>query len=126
MKTIEYNGKVYEIGKYYLFGYSEDDVVIYRKLKTINTEDDYPFIVSNSVAYKNIKELSSSDNFGSITEVPVELEDGEVYSFSLKDIEIKGFYKADCNQFMSFYLDFIDAKECTNIRKMGVIEGGEQ
>ena len=75
-KTIEYKGKVYEIGKYYLFGYTDGEEKEFTKLDAIFNEDIYPFKADGS-EFDHIKELPSPDNFGTITDKPVGLVGGE-------------------------------------------------
>ena len=124
-KTEEYNGKVYENDKYYLFGDHGDEVFKCMKLKTINTEDDdYPFIASTSVEYRYIKELPSSDNFGTITDKPVDLEDGAVYMFDMARVYL-GFYRESRKSFFTYATGgdkICSPRECTNIRKMEVVK----
>ena len=124
-KTIEYKGKVYEIGKYYLFADSVGCVTECLKLVYIVANVEGYVFKSKGNCWKTIKELPSSDNFGTITGKPVELVDGAAYIYMHRDKEKVGFYadahKGFCGEAYGFNLvNLVDY--CTNIRKMGVIE----
>ena len=122
-KTIEYKGKSYEKDKYYLFGDHGDEVFKCMKLKTINTEDEeYPFIGSTSVEYRFLKQLPSSDNLGTITDAPVDLEDGAAYTFDILNTPTQiGLYREFTNNLWNSTVD-ISVNQCTNIRKMEVVK----
>ena len=126
MKTIEYKGMVYEIGKYYLFGDYENDISKYRKLKDIDPDKENPFEDERGEEFMYIKQLPSSDNFGTITDAPVELVDREIYLFDYNNGSsgMVGSVMRYCKSSNHFYFDntYFDAKHCSNIRKMGVIE----
>ena len=129
-KTINHKGKTYEIGKYYLFGDTKDDVTRCRKLKTIMPDWDCPFLDERGIGFFFIKELPSSDNLGTIIDKPVELIDGAVYMFDFEDRDLIGLYEEDRDH-IGFYEEddymfsmnglSVSVESCTNIRKMEVV-----
>ena len=129
MKTIEYKGKVYEIGKYYLFGDSEWWVTECLKLESIvDDAGDYVFKTRDD-CWKLIRETPSSYSFGTITDAPVELEDGAAYTFDFNGVkgsvgvcsyEIR--HNSEHVMLLTAKNGDYNSEYCTNIRKMGVIE----
>lgn len=120
-KTIEYKGKIYEIGECYLFGDDDCDVSYFRKLDSLSGNEEYPFS-ANGVNWVYIKQLPSSENFGTITQAPVDLIDGSAYMVCFEDNDIIGLFNEDECTFNFMNLT-VCLGSCTNIRKMGVIEG---
>ena len=125
METVEYKGKIYEVGKYYLFGDTKDDISCCIKLESINSTGYFPF-GAIGLEWKYIKQMPSSDSFGTITDAPVELVDGSIYIFdglTVKQTGV-GFYNKENDIFTptSGDKEGIPVEYCSNIRKMGVIE----
>ena len=121
-KTIEYKGKVYEIGKYYLFGDSEGCATECLKLVYIVANVEGYVFKSKGNCWKTIRELPSSDNFGTITDKPVDLEDGAAYMFDTESRKnLTGLYIKVSDRF-GLNDGTISKGHCSNIRKMGVIE----
>jgi hypothetical protein len=77
---VEYNGKIYETGKYYLSGRS-----VYQ-LNHISNSARFPFRVDSIDGYNHCHEINtigdSPDIFGTITEAPFKSEIGKLYEFS--------------------------------------------
>ena len=118
-KTINYKGKTYEIGKYYLFGDSKSHMYSYLKLNEINLDNDDGFhFKGGNLHWAYIKELPSSDNFGTITDTPIELIDGMAYMFICQGATIEQgiYYKGTMTNHMGSFA----INHCTNIRKMVV------
>lgn len=116
-KTITHEGKVYEIGKWYLF--SDNGENWYgMTLFQIVSENECKFRTVDG-HYKYINEIPQSE-LGTIKDAPVELVDGEAYMFThrMAGNGVKGIWCEDSERFHN--VGWFDIVECTNIRKMVV------
>jgi hypothetical protein len=120
IKTVTYDGQVYQIGKSYLFSMS-GVTWTYDKLKDVNGEYKNYF-GTPSKEWRYIKELPASEGMGTITPAPIELVDGAAYMFdSHKNnlLDAIGVYSKVHNTLTTFK-NLCAAFDCTNIRLMTV------
>lgn len=116
-KTIEYNGNVYEIGRYYLFGDYEHGTYHYDKLLDINTEGEFE---TKDDFWSACQELPASRYLGTITKAPIKLEDGCAYMFDILNTPTQiGLYREFNNKLHNSVVD-VGVGQCTNILKMVV------
>jgi hypothetical protein len=118
IKTVTHEGKVYEIGKYYLFSDSGCKWSVDR-LACINSQNSFIFESDRSV-WNLIKETKHA--IGTITPAPIELDDGAAYMFDWIERTMKnsvGVYDLSSQRFY-FVKGHILASYCTNIRLMTV------
>ena len=118
-KTVTHKGNVYEIGKHYLFGNSYQ----LHKLLKINTESDYPFRVLDEGQENGFTKIHLVDlDEGTITPAPIELIDGNAYTFDyFSEKDLIGVYSKSWNVLLSLKKQ-VQAIHCTNIRPMTVKE----
>ena len=117
--TVIHNGQSYELNKKYLFSDDGDD---WREeaLKSINSASKLPF--RGRVNWKLIKAPVPAE-FGTITPVPVKLDNGKAYMFDLRgNNNFIGLYDDSSNSF--YYIGGIvnHVKSCTNIRPLTLAE----
>jgi hypothetical protein len=106
---VEFNGKVYEIGKYYMFGSAH-----IARLRHIKKND---FVANDSSCWDNIRaiEITGTDAnlFGTIEDAPFKPEFHKLYEFS--DFGgayfIAEFLKMDGKSFVT-----VQGKVCTDCR----------
>tara|TARA_R110002153_G_scaffold94487_1_gene227794 strand:- start:21 stop:416 length:396 start_codon:yes stop_codon:yes gene_type:complete len=126
-KTVVYKGKVYEIGKEYLFFddyyFSDNAKLIYGRLKSICKSSIHPFVSHNGELFSNICAFSELKDHGTITPAPVELINGNVYMFKYHASRkpVFGVYSSGTGKFITTQSDHA-ACACTDIRKMTVEE----
>jgi hypothetical protein len=124
IKTVTHEGKVYQIGKYYLFN-SGGDYWHWLKLKRLVTTIPLTFEVwvtcSKFTVFSFIKEVPASENMGTITPAPIKLIDGAAYMFDYEGRKVDriGIYLKHDNHFV-FPIGSIHTTNCTNIRLMTV------
>ena len=121
--TAIHEGNIYELNKEYLFGDGGSRWVT-GVLKSINCESSYPF--RSGSKWKLIKTLDPAE-FGTITPVPVKLDDGAAYMFDymISDNEIagvSGIYDEGSNRFYYQGGGFMCIDQCTNIRPLTLAE----
>ena len=119
METVEHNGKVYEIGKYYLFKDLGDSALVFGELSgIIKGSIKYPFAMKGGDDWEIIEEVPASGELGSITEVPIDLIDGNAYMFDHSTYKNEiGLYCVSDGHLRSV-LWSVEPFECTNIREM--------
>jgi hypothetical protein len=119
IKTVTRDNKVYQIGQDYLF--SQNGLLwIYNKL--IEAHHSHNCFSTCDMDYSYIKEVPASENMGTITPAPIELIDGNVYTFDLATQWV-GFYVKERDSFFSGRSSgnkIAKAPECKNIRLMTV------
>ena len=118
-ETAEHKGKVYQIGRYYLFSDS-GKLWDYNILKNIDLASQFPFVNVVGVRYSLIKEVHASKDLGIITPAPIKLVDGNAYVFAYNGIRV-GFYRASRKSFFTAFTDgnkIAAVYECTDIRRM--------
>jgi hypothetical protein len=85
IKTVPYQGQVYQINKYYLF--SDDGInLVLGRLMHINRASEHPFNTCQSDLFRYAKEVSCLKSVGTITPAPIELINGAAYMFDAKFI----------------------------------------
>jgi len=117
MKTIEHEGRIYQVGAVYEF--SDDGKHWYVEvLEDIYQGSAYPYKARSGV-YDFIRVCKAS--LGTITEAPVKLIDGECYQFTDRyDDEHKGFFLAETDRLYCTTGAIIDPSRCTNIKRLVV------
>jgi hypothetical protein len=120
IKTVTYEGKVYQINKYYLF--SDDGInVVLGRLIHINRASDHPFNTCQSDLFRYAKEVSCLESVGTITPAPIELVDGAAYMFDCdSDVDVIGLFSKGGGLFVKNNGAAFNACFCTNIRLMTV------
>jgi len=119
MKTIEHKGKTYQVGELYEFSRFGENWFV-DVLGGIDQGATYPYKVRTQ-SYKFIRVCKA--NLGTIEDAPVELIDGECYSFTDRLVnERKGFFSAEHDTFYRAG-GWSCRSECTNIKLLTV---GEQ
>ena len=116
-ETAEYKGKVYQIGKYYLFSYEEGEDTCYGELSCIYPFRHYPFITNCGGAFKCIIESKKSN--GTIKPAPMKLIDGNAYMFDYKCETLCGIYDED-GKLMHMKTGWVNTCYVENIRRMPV------
>ena len=97
--TAEYEGNIYEIGKFYLFGDKVGSHYFYAGLKDIDKTCELPFVAGGD-NWRVCKDISINEH-GAITKAPIKLIDGEVYQFDYETganvnlKEVRGMYDKD-------------------------------
>jgi hypothetical protein len=118
VKTVTHEGKVYQIGQDYLFR-NNGSSLTYSKLENIIFSDAYPFKTVNC-NFKYIEKVPSSKNLGTITPAPIELDNGNAYTFDYGCIGNRvGVYHKETDRFY-FAMAHVPVSACTNIRLMTV------
>ena len=114
-ETAEHKGKVYQIGRYYLFSDS-GKLWDYNILKNIDLASQFPFVNVVGVRYSLIKEVHASKDLGTIIPVPVKLIDGNAYMFETTlQNNCQGYF----SQGKLYYKNGWErAENCINIRRM--------
>jgi hypothetical protein len=117
IKTVTYEGKVYQIGGIYEFSDSSDYWTI-DELLSIKSAVGYPFKVKDC-EWSLIREAKSK--IGTITPAQIELVDGAAYMFDYEGRKVDriGIYLKHDNHFV-FPIGYIHTTNCTNIRLMTV------
>jgi hypothetical protein len=90
IKTVTYDGKVYQIDQDYLFSV-RGTTWVYEKLTGIDDNYSKPFCTAFN-EWRYIKEVPVSESMGTITPAPIELIDGNAYMFNIKGTEVIGLY----------------------------------
>jgi hypothetical protein len=117
IKTVTYEGKVYQIGKLYAF--SDDkgvDPLIDRLSSISNLYND-----DEGNGWKYIKAIAPS-KIGTITPAPIELVNGAAYMFNSHEdnlLDAIGVYSESHNTLTTFK-NLCAVFDCTNIRLMTV------
>jgi hypothetical protein len=114
-KTVTHEGKVYQIGKDYLFSLNELDWT-YEKLTDIDGGYEKVFC-TQSYEWRYIKEIPVSRTMGTITPAPIELIDGAAYMFDYKGASYIGIFTSPPHRFIQVD-GWTLATYCTNIRLM--------
>ena len=119
MKTINHEGKIYQVGGLYEF--SDDGTTwCVDTLEGIYPESNHPY-ETRPDDYKHIRICEAIS--GTITEVPVKLIDGECYSFTDQlGNERKGFFVAENDRLYCHAGVIVDPSRCTNIKLLVVGE----
>ena len=114
-ETAEYKGKVYQIGRYYLFS-DDGRYWNYNMLKSIDVASEFPFVNVLGVRYSLIKEVHASKDLGTITPAPIKLIDGSAYMFDTASQDnCQGYYA----QGRIYYSGgWSRVANCANIRRM--------
>jgi hypothetical protein len=119
IKTVTHEGKVYQIGKYYLFSV-RGTTWVYEKLTGIDDSYSKPFCTAFN-EWRYIKEVPGSENIGTITPAPIDLDDGKAYTFDCdNDVDVIGLFSKGCGLFVINSGAVFNACFCTNIRLMTV------
>ena len=118
IKTVTHDGQVYQIDQDYLFSV-RGTTWVYEKLTGIDYSYSKNFCTaSNEWLY--IKEVPASENMGTITPAPVELDHGKAYTFDYGNYKnVVGVYDNKDDDFIGAD-DCIEIRDCTNIRLMTV------
>jgi hypothetical protein len=118
IKAVTHEGQVYQLEKPYLFSIS-GVTWFYDKLIDIDGGYSKPFC-TKSKEWLYIKEVPASEEFGTITPTPIELDHECAYMFDCgASGNIQGIYNKNSNRMM--LLNGWNAVEnCTNIRLMTV------
>ena len=121
METVEYSGKVYEIGKLYMFKDSGCDHHELGELNGIIKDSvKYPFVMEGGGEWEIVVEVPSYGELGSITAAPIDLIDGNAYMFDHLT------YKNEIGVYCKSDKDLTSVRlchrvvDCTNIREMMV------
>lgn len=86
-KTVEFDGMVYEIGKWYEFSNDKDS----WEASKLDAVEGSNFVFRTSLGWMRFcREVKLS--VGTITPAPVKLIDGEVYSFTVGKVKSAGIY----------------------------------
>ena len=122
-ETVIYKGNIYELKKEYRFSDGGTGWVT-GALNSIDCESTFPFRSDNR--WKLIKVYNPAE-FGTITPVPVKLDDGAAYMFDymISDNEIagvSGIYDEGSNRFYYQGGGFMCIDQCTNIRPLTLAE----
>ena len=128
-ETVEYDGMVYEIGKYYIFTSDAKNAGVYDKLNSINSlNETYKFKSGSGVNWKVIKEVDQS-TVGTITPAPVKLIDGATYMFELDECKRIGIWHEEIASFFDNFSmpmsEICTQSEPTNITRL-VPEGANK
>jgi len=117
MKTINHEGKIYQVGAVYEFSDDGKDWCV-GVLEGTQPKSNYPYRLFFSHGYKLIR--TCEVKVGTITEAPVKLIDGECYQFTNTfGNERKGFFSARRGVF--FRTEGCDTpSECSNIKLLTV------
>jgi hypothetical protein len=119
IKTVTHKGKVYQIGKDYLFS-NDGDQLIYGQLKAICPQSGYPFATHDEGFYKYIGLISDCKSQGTITPAPIELDHGKAYMFDCHpDTNIIGVYQQSTKRMLTVY-GYFPKNELLNIKPMTV------
>jgi hypothetical protein len=116
IKTVTYEGKVYQLGGVYEFSDGGRDWAL-DELLYLDEGKDLPFC-TREYEWQLIREASYS--MGTITPAPIELVNGAAYMFDYRaSKDVIGIYSVCTETISSIGDDFI-SKNCTNIRLMTV------
>jgi hypothetical protein len=125
IKTVTHEGKVYQIGKDYLFS-AAGKTWIYDKLtkidKLTNTEVGCEEVFcTQKTEWSYIKKVPAPENIGTITPAPIELIDGAAYMFDSKFMkDAVGIYDKSSHRIYFTEGLFTEAEWLENIRLMTV------
>lgn len=98
METLTVDGKVYKIGAMYWAAGEYLELVSYTHLGGFIMA--YPDIGAGHVSASCIKVIENEN--GTITDAPIELEDGEMYSFEFDAMRCMGFFNKAGQTFVNF------------------------
>ena len=117
IKTVTYEGNVYQIGGVYEFADWGDNWHL-DVLESIEREKDYPFYADGN-GWKLIRE--SKSKIGTITPAPIELVDGAAYMFNVRGgRQYVGIYDEGQDIFSISQGQWVYLEKATNIRLMTV------
>ena len=120
MKTINHEGKIYQVGAVYEFS-DDGKTWCVDVLEGTQPKSNYPYRTYSGHGFSLIRVCKA--NLGTIEDAPVELIDGECYSFTDRLVnERKGFFSAEHDTFYRAG-GWSCRSECTNIKLLVV---GEQ
>ena len=124
MKTINHDGKAYQVGGLYEF--SDTGKNWYTDiLEDIHQNMTCPYRTRSSIGFRLIR--ACEVKVGTITDAPVELIDGECYQFTDRyDDEYKGFFLAETGRLYCTTGAIIDPSRCTNIKHLTVVENSNE
>jgi len=114
MKTINHEGKIYQVGAVYEFTSDTGNLWSVDILEDICPASNYHYKTRSGINFKFIR--ACEENLGNVEESPVKLKNGECYSFTdLYGNERKGFFSARRGVF--FRTEGCDTpSECTSIK----------
>jgi hypothetical protein len=118
IKTVTYEGKVYQLGGVYEFSDKGRDWAL-DELLYLDEGKDLPFC-TREYEWQLIREANYS--MGTITPAPIELINGAAYMFdphNTKLLDVIGLYEKNNNQFY-FNGRHVVLAHCSNIRLMTV------
>ena len=118
MKTINHEGKIYQVGAVYEF--SDDGKAWYVDTLEHTYQDmTCPYRTRSSIGFRLIRACEA--NLGAIEEAPAELIDGECYQFTAHlGNECKGFFLAEFGRLYCTTGAIVDPSKCTNIKHLVV------
>ncbi len=117
VKTVTHEGNVYEIGKDYLFSMNQLHWT-YASLTDIDGGYAKVFCTQEN-EWRHIREIPASRTMGTITPAPIELIDGNAYTFDYRKASYIGLYEEQTYRFINVN-GFTLSTHCTNIRRMTV------
>jgi hypothetical protein len=116
VKTVTYEGKVYQIDKLYTFT-NDRNHKITRRLKSGKSNAEFPLCDHAGGSWRHIEAIESSE-LGTITPAPIELVNGNAYMFDYGCIGNRvGVYHKEADRFY-FAAAHVPVSACTNIRLM--------
>jgi hypothetical protein len=113
-KTVECNGQVYQLGKDYEFRNEGDRDWVKHSLNVVRIMNDLPF-AANGFWWEYCR-IVDADNLGAITHAPVDLIDGEVYSFNVIVNNQLGITKKGLGYYIKAHDSFLTGP-CIYLRK---------
>ena len=120
MKTIEYKGKVYQVGAIYEFS-DGGKAWFVDTLKDVYQDGYiYTYKTRSGINFKFIRACEAKT--GTVEDAPTELIDGECYQFTdCYGMERKGYFVAEYDRLYYFHCG-ADPSKCTNIKLLVVGE----
>ena len=120
MKTINHEGKIYQVGAVYEF--SDDGKAWYVDTLEGTYQDMIcPYRTRSGHGFKLIR--ACEVKVGTVEEAPVELIDGECYQFTDRyDDEHKGFFLAENDRLYCHTGGVVDPSKCSNFKLLVVGE----
>jgi hypothetical protein len=116
IKTVTYEGKVYQIGGVYEFSDEGKDWAV-DELLSVGDSSIFPFN-ARQYEWELIRKVNCT--IGTITPAPVKLDNGAAYMFDYRARkDVIGLYSV-CTETISSIVDVFRSKDCTNIRLMTV------
>jgi hypothetical protein len=124
MKTINHEGKVYQVGAMYEF--SDDGYHWYTDiLEDIHQNMTCPYRIRSSVGFRLIRVCEVK--VGTITEAPLKLKNGECYQYEDRfGNKHKGFFLAEPGRLYCTTGAIVDPSRCTNIKHLTVGENSNE